>query len=70
MFGFVFKFKIGLVPTDIVILKLIDAGIDKDNITIITTVLSGINIIVMLLTSKYTTGPKSMIILLKSYSIK
>lgn len=41
-------------------LKLIDAGVSKDNITIIATLISTIQIILPLFVSKYTSGRKPM----------
>ncbi|VVC36429.1 Major facilitator superfamily domain,Acetyl-coenzyme A transporter 1 [Cinara cedri] len=62
--------KIGFATTDVTTLKLIDAGVSKENITITNTVLMGVNIIITLIASKYTTGKKSMIILVKSFLIR
>lgn len=42
-----------------------DAGISIDDITIIQSVLPGINIIVPLIVAKYTSGPKAMSVYLK-----
>jgi len=41
-------------------LKLIDAGVSKDNITIIATLISVVQIILPLFVTKYTSGLKPM----------
>jgi PAT family acetyl-CoA transporter-like MFS transporter 1 len=57
--------KIGFAATDNVsILKLIDAGVSKDDIMIINTAMFVIKAIIPLIVGKYTSGPKPMTIYL------
>lgn len=58
---FFFFFQIGFSATDTVShLNLIDKGLPKDNIMIITTVSYAIKFSMPVFVSKYTTGPKPM----------
>jgi len=54
--------KIGFAPNDSVVpLKLIDAGVPKDNIMVIQTGINVLKIIIMpVIAVKYTAGPKPM----------
>ncbi|VVC36428.1 Major facilitator superfamily domain,Acetyl-coenzyme A transporter 1 [Cinara cedri] len=63
-------FKIGFATTDVSILKLIDAGVSKDTITVLKIVITVGNIIITLITAKYTTGQKSIFIMLKCYPLR
>jgi len=59
--------KIGFAATDSVsILKLIDAGVSKDDIMIINTAMFVIKAIIPLIVGKYTSGPKPMTIYLNA----
>ncbi|XP_025194189.1 acetyl-coenzyme A transporter 1-like [Melanaphis sacchari] len=58
--------KIGYAATDHVsTLKLIDAGVSKEDLSMINTVMSGVNIIISFVIGKYTSGPKPMSVYLK-----
>ncbi|KAL4142293.1 hypothetical protein QTP88_004779 [Uroleucon formosanum] len=58
--------KIGYAATGHVsTLKLIDAGVSKEDISIIDSVMSGVNIIIPFIIGKYTSGPKPMSVFLK-----
>jgi len=53
--------KIGFAATDsLAVLKLIDAGVPKENIIIIHTTILVVEITVPLVVAKYTTGPKPL----------
>lgn len=59
-------FKVAYTATDsISSLKLIDAGVSKDNIMIINSALYIIKCIIPIFVSKYVTGPKPMSYFLK-----
>jgi len=63
--------KIGYAATDNVsTLKLIDAGISKEDISIIDTVMSAVNIIIPFILAKYTSGPKPMSVYLNVLPIR
>lgn len=63
--------KIGFAAAENVsILKLIDAGISKDNIMIMHTAIYVVKIIIPLIVAKATSGPKPMCIYLKSILIR
>ncbi|VVC28209.1 Hypothetical protein CINCED_3A024306 [Cinara cedri] len=63
--------KIGFAATDSVsILKLIDAGVSKDNIMMIHTVMFVIKIVLPLVVAKYTSGPKPMSVYLKATPVR
>lgn len=63
--------KIGFAATDNVsILKLIDAGVPKDNIMVIHTMMFVVKIIMPLIIAKYTSGPKTMNIYLTAIPIR
>jgi len=51
-------------------LELVDAGVSKDDITVINTGMFVVKIIIPLVTAKYTSGPKPMSIYLKSIAMK
>jgi len=58
--------KIGYAATDHVsTLKLIDAGVSKEDISIIDSVMSGVNTVIPFFIGKYTSGPKPMSLFLK-----
>ncbi|XP_022162906.1 acetyl-coenzyme A transporter 1-like [Myzus persicae] len=58
--------KIGYAATDNVsTLKLMDAGVSKEDLSIIDSVMSGVNIITPFIIGKYTSGPKPMSLFLK-----
>ncbi|KAE9540687.1 hypothetical protein AGLY_003932 [Aphis glycines] len=58
--------KIGYAVTDNVsTLKLIDAGVSKEDLSMIDTVMSGVNVIISFVIGKYTSGPKPMSLYLK-----
>lgn len=62
---------IGFASTDSVLtLKLIDAGVPKDNIMIIQTGMYAIKIIIPMIAVKYTSGPKPMSIYLNVTPIR
>ncbi|XP_022165986.1 acetyl-coenzyme A transporter 1-like [Myzus persicae] len=53
--------KIGFAATDsLALLKLIDAGVPKDNIMVIQTAMFVVKMILPLVVAKYTSGPKPM----------
>jgi len=53
--------KIGFAATDsLAVLKLIDAGVPKDNIMVIHTTMFLVKMILPLVVAKYTSGPKPM----------
>jgi len=61
-----FLSKIGYAVTDNVsTLKLIDAGVSKEDLSMIDTVMSGVNVIISFVIGKYTSGPKPMSLYLK-----
>jgi MFS transporter, PAT family, solute carrier family 33 (acetyl-CoA transportor), member 1 len=63
--------KIGYAATDSVsILKLIDAGVPKDNIMVIHTTMFIVKIILPLIIAKYTSGPKPMNVFLTASPIR
>ncbi|KAE9538631.1 hypothetical protein AGLY_005730 [Aphis glycines] len=63
--------KIGFAATDSVsILKLIDAGVPKDNIMVIHTMMFVVKIIMPLIIAKYTSGPKTMSVYLTAIPIR
>lgn len=63
--------KVGFSVTDTVTyLELVDAGVSKDDITVINTGMFVVKIIIPLVTAKYTSGPKPMSIYLKSIAMK
>lgn len=63
--------KIGFAATDSVsILKLIDAGVPKDNIMVIHTSMFVVKMILPLIVAKYTCGPKPMTVYLKATPIR
>jgi len=51
-------------------LELVDAGVSKDDITVINTGMFVVKILIPLVTAKYTSGPKPMSIYLKSIAMK
>ncbi|XP_025424845.1 acetyl-coenzyme A transporter 1-like [Sipha flava] len=58
--------KIGFAATDSVAnFKLMDAGLSKDDITVIQSVVPGINLFVPLIVAKYTSGPKPISVYIK-----
>jgi len=64
--SFLFLSKIGYAVTDNVsTLKLVDAGVSKEDLSMIETVMSVINIIISFVIGKYTSGPKPMSLYLK-----
>lgn len=64
-------FKVGFCVTDSVThLKLIDAGVSKDDITVIHTAMCMVKISIPIMTSKYTSGPKPMTVYLNATTIK
>jgi PAT family acetyl-CoA transporter-like MFS transporter 1 len=46
-------------------LKLVDAGVSKEDLSMIETVMSVINVIISFVIGKYTSGPKPMSLYLK-----
>ncbi|CAH1724867.1 unnamed protein product [Aphis gossypii] len=54
----------------LVYLKLVDVGIPKDDIMILTTAMFAVKIVTPFAVSKYTSGPKPMSVCLKSMPIK
>ncbi|XP_001950715.1 acetyl-coenzyme A transporter 1 [Acyrthosiphon pisum] len=63
--------KIGYAATgNVSILKLIDAGVSKEDISIIDSVMSGVNFILPFIIGKYTSGPKPMSVYLKVIPIR
>ncbi|XP_060866175.1 acetyl-coenzyme A transporter 1-like isoform X1 [Metopolophium dirhodum] len=66
-----FTVKVGFAATDSVSpLKLIDAGVSKDDMMIINTSIIAAKIILPLVIARYTSGPKPMSIYLKATLIK
>ncbi|CAI6364916.1 unnamed protein product [Macrosiphum euphorbiae] len=61
---------IGFATDRVVVLKLIDAGVPKDNIMIIQTGMYVIKIIIPVIAVKYTSGPKPMSIYLNLTPIR
>lgn len=62
---YLFILQIGFAATEHVsILKLVDAGITKDEIMVIHTALFVIKIFLPIIIAKYTSGPKAMSIYL------
>lgn len=58
--------KIGFAASDSAsTLKLIDAGLSKDDITIVDSALSVVKLIMPIALAKYTSGPKPMSVYLK-----
>lgn len=51
-------------------LKLVDAGVPKDDIMVLNTAMFAVKILTPFAVSKYTSGPKPMSVCLKSMSIK
>lgn len=51
-------------------LKLVDAGVPKDDIMILTTAMFAVKILTPVAVSKYASGPKPMSVCLKSMPIK
>ncbi|XP_060865228.1 acetyl-coenzyme A transporter 1-like [Metopolophium dirhodum] len=51
-------------------LKLVDAGVPKDDIMVLTTAMFAVKIVTPIAVSKYTSGPKPMSVCLKSMPIK
>ncbi|XP_022174759.1 acetyl-coenzyme A transporter 1-like [Myzus persicae] len=51
-------------------LKLVDAGVPKDDIMVLTTAMFAVKIVTPFAVSKYTSGPKPMSVCLKSMTIK
>lgn len=47
-------------------LRLIDAGVSKDDIMMISTAMFGINMLIPITIGKYTAGPKAMSVYLKT----
>jgi len=63
--------KVGFAATDSAsILKLIDAGVPKDNIMVIHTMMFVVKIIMPLIIAKYTSGPKTMSVYLTAIPIR
>ncbi|XP_025208442.1 acetyl-coenzyme A transporter 1-like isoform X1 [Melanaphis sacchari] len=63
--------KIGFAATDSVsILRLIDAGVPKDNIMVIHTTMFAVKIILPLIIAKYTSGPKPMNVYLSAIPVR
>lgn len=63
--------KIGFAATDSVsILKLIDAGVPKENIMVIHTTMFVIKMILPLVVAKYTSGPKPLNVYLTATPIR
>lgn len=59
--------QIGFAVTDSVgMLKLIDAGVSKEDITIISTAMSGVSMVVPIFAGKYILGPKPISIYLNT----
>lgn len=65
--NFIEWLKIGFAAADqsLLILKLIDAGLPKDNVMIIISSMYIVKIITPIILSKYISGPKPMSIYLK-----
>jgi len=62
--------KIGYAATDSVsILKLIDAGVPKENIMVINSTILVVKMILTLIVAKKTSGPKPMNVFLTATSI-
>jgi len=60
-------FKIGFAAADsITTLKVIDMGVSKDDILMISTAMFGVNAIITIVFAKASTGLKSMVIFLKA----
>lgn len=51
-------------------LKLIESGVPKDDTTIVSMVSNGVHILIPLVISKYTSGPKPLSVCLKTVIIK
>jgi len=51
-------------------LKLVDVGVPKDDIMVLTTAMFAVKIVTPFAVSKYTSGPKPMSVCLKSIPIK
>ncbi|XP_060877593.1 acetyl-coenzyme A transporter 1-like isoform X2 [Metopolophium dirhodum] len=63
--------KIGFAATDsVAVLKLIDAGVPKDDIVFIKTTMFVVKIILPLVVAKYTSGPKPMNVYLTATPIR
>lgn len=63
--------KIGFAAAEnVTSLKLIDAGVSKDNIMIMNTAMYLVKMIIPLVIAKTTSGPKPMCIYLKSILIR
>jgi len=63
--------KIGFAATDsLAVLKLIDAGVPKENIMVINTTILVVKITVPLVVAKYTSGPKPLNIYLTATTIR
>lgn len=63
--------KIGFAATDsLAVLKLIDAGVPKENITVILTTILVVKIIVPIVIAKYISGPKPLNIYLIATPIR
>jgi len=54
----------------VAILKLIDAGVPKDNIVFIKTTMFVVKMILPLVVAKYTSGPKPMNVYLTATPIR
>jgi len=68
---FLFLSKIGYAVTDHVSnLKLIDAGVSKEHLSMVDTVMSGVNVIISFIIGKYTSGPKPMSLYLKIIPVR
>uniref|UniRef100_A0A2S2P6J7 Acetyl-coenzyme A transporter 1 n=1 Tax=Schizaphis graminum TaxID=13262 RepID=A0A2S2P6J7_SCHGA len=63
--------RIGFAATDsISVLKLIEAGISKEDIMVINTAMYGVKMILPLIIAKYTSGPKPLSLYLKVTPIR
>jgi len=63
--------KIGFAATDsVAILKLIDAGVPKDDIVFVKTTMFVVKLILPLVVAKYTSGPKPMNVYLTATPIR
>lgn len=64
--------KIGFAPanTEIVSLKLIDAGVSKDIITFIGSSMSGMNIVLPIIIAKFVSGPKTLNVFLHTAIVR
>jgi len=65
--NFIEWLKIGFAATNqsLITLKLIDAGLPKDNVMVIISSMYIVKIITPIIVSKYTSGPKPMSVYLK-----